>query len=289
MFWLIYKARAVEWIQLKFLMWVRLSNLCSPITHLPTVLIFLTFCLSSEQRFQRAGVTLDHEALQSIIRFLLLTFRHVLIYLQLNVVFNTFIGFDQAVRRSNYTFSPPTSILNSNNACKCIGQVGRTTSLQMNFCQSWKKAVRSGPKRPFRCCMCCGANMVHQSTLSRKLSPCSALLRYVSVVSLCSFRCISGQTVFPTCLFCCSLWTSSGSWGWPWVQTRVGLLTRRTFACCWRSPSPLGRLARDHLRWPSHSSRSVFVRMSSGVILFWLKFNIHYLFFSDPAEFSQAV
>lgn len=46
------------------------------VTHLPKFLFRYLFCFSG-QKVQRAGVRLDHEAVQNIVRFLLLTFRYV--------------------------------------------------------------------------------------------------------------------------------------------------------------------------------------------------------------------
>ncbi len=51
------------------------STYRNPSSKVPLLLLVFVF-LCSEQRIQRAGVRLDHEAQQNIIRFLLLTFRY---------------------------------------------------------------------------------------------------------------------------------------------------------------------------------------------------------------------
>ncbi|XP_012779207.3 COMM domain-containing protein 6 isoform X2 [Maylandia zebra] len=63
----------------------------------------------------------------------------------------------------------------SRSVSRC-GQLERATSLGMNLCQSWKKALPSGPKLPFRSCISCGVNMVCQSTLNKRPRPCLASL-----------------------------------------------------------------------------------------------------------------
>lgn len=155
----------------------------------------------SGQKFQRAGVRLEHEDLQNIIRFLLLTFRYLSSYLcysefgQLKfhnwwvsslldqgLHVHIFVQFDvfASFKRHNY--------LKKHIVVQCCtakfvspGQLGRATSLGMTSCPDWKKAATSGPKLPFRRCTSRGVNMVHWFVLSRRSRPCSASARYVQI------------------------------------------------------------------------------------------------------------
>lgn len=136
------------------------------VTHLPKFLFRYLFCFSG-QKVQRAGVRLDHEAMQNIVRFFLLTFRYVF---HPNIFCPECGGcvLSRLLRVYSVTFVSP-------------GQPGREASLGTTSCRSWKKAATSGPELPFRCCTGCGANTVHRSMLSRRSRPCSASARCVQI------------------------------------------------------------------------------------------------------------
>lgn len=168
-------------------------------------LLLLTCFLSSGQRFQAAGVELDHEALQNIIRFLLLTFRQVFIYL------HTFILFIQAVRQWNDTIYVSRSAGKNN-----LSADGLLLKLEASS-NRWSKA---------------SLQVLHglwseHGVLVHAQQEAQSMLS-ISRVHLCK-----------TCMyvwdepnshlvgFCCRLWTCSGSWGWQWAQTRVGPWTHR--------------------------------------------------------------
>lgn len=184
-------------------MWVNISyrifflTFSNPSFQVP--LSLLSFL--SGQKFQRAGVRLEHEDLQNIIRFLLLTFRYLSSYLccsefgQLKfhnwwvsslldqgLHVDIFVQFDVFASFKCHNYLKKHIVVQCCTA-KLVspGQLGRATSLGMTSCPDWKKAATSGPKLPFRRCTSRGVNMVHWFVLSRRSRPCSASARYVQI------------------------------------------------------------------------------------------------------------
>lgn len=207
MFWLIFKGKPVEWIQLKFLTWVRIACFCTslnPVVPHPPVadlllIIWAEVSGSWSRTWSRSAA--EHDQISS---------SHL--QARLCLFCTRLFFFVQAVQRSNETISVSRSAGKNN-----LPADGLLLKLEEGS-NKWSKASLQ---------VLHGLWSDHGGLVQAQQEAQSVLS--ISQVRLCQICMCCGTN--PTAIgvsFCCRLWRCSGSWGWQWAPTRVGPWTHRT-------------------------------------------------------------